>query len=133
ITLGALQSIPSELGEAASIDGASRWQQFKNITFPLLLVSLAPLLIGSFAFNFNNFNVIYLVTQGRPAIPGAGTPAGSTDILISYTYRLAFEGVRGNQWGLASAVSLIIFIIVVIISAIGFRYTRALEEISKNV
>jgi len=133
ITLGALQSIPSELGEAASIDGASRWQQFKSITFPLLLVSLAPLLIGSFAFNFNNFNVIYLVTQGRPAIPGAGTPAGSTDILISYTYRLAFEGVRGNQWGLASAVSLIIFIIVAIISAIGFRYTRALEEISKNV
>jgi ABC-type sugar transport system permease subunit len=53
--------------------------------------------------------------------------------LISYTYRLAFEGVRGNQWGLASAVSLIIFIIVVIISAISFRYTRALEEISKNV
>ena len=133
ITLGALQSIPFELGEAASIDGASRWQQFKNITFPLLLVSLAPLLIGSFAFNFNNFNVIYLVTQGRPAIPGAGTPAGSTDILISYTYRLAFEGVRGNQWGLASAVSLIIFIIVAVISAIGFRYTKALEEISKNV
>jgi len=133
ITLGALQSIPSELGEAASIDGASRWQQFKNITFPLLLVSLAPLLIGSFAFNFNNFNVIYLVTQGRPAIPGAGTPAGATDILISYTYRLAFEGVRGNQWGLASAVSIIIFIIVAIISAIGFRYTRALEEVSKNV
>ncbi len=133
ITLGALQSIPSELGEAASIDGASRWQQFKNITFPLLLVSLAPLLIGSFAFNFNNFNVIYLVTQGRPAIPGAGTPAGATDILISYTYRLAFEGVRGNQWGLASAVSLIIFIIVAVISAIGFRYTRSLEEVSKNV
>ena len=133
ITLGALQSIPFELGEAAAIDGASRWQQFKSITFPLLLVSLAPLLIGSFAFNFNNFNVIYLVTQGRPAIPGAGTPAGATDILISYTYRLAFEGVRGNQWGLASAVSIIIFIIVAIISAIGFRYTRALEEVSKNV
>lgn len=133
ITLGALQSIPFELGEAASIDGANKWQQFKTITFPLLLVSLAPLLIGSFAFNFNNFNVIYLVTQGRPAIPGAGTPAGATDILISYTYRLAFEGVRGNQWGLASAVSIIIFIIVAIISAIGFRYTRALEEVSKNV
>ena len=133
IFLAGLQDIPPELVEAASIDGASRWQQFKNITFPLLLVSLAPLLIGSFAFNFNNFNVIYLVTQGRPAIPGAGTPAGATDILISYTYRLAFEGVRGNQWGLASAVSLIIFIIVAVISAIGFRYTRSLEEVSKNV
>lgn len=133
ITLGALQSIPSELGEAAAIDGASNWQQFKKITFPLLLISLAPLLIGSFAFNFNNFNVIYLVTQGRPAIPGAGTPAGATDILISYTYRLAFEGVRGNQWGLASAVSLIIFIIIAVISAIGFRQTKALEEVSKSV
>jgi len=133
ICLGALQSIPPELGEVAAIDGASSWQQFKKITFPLLLIPLAPLLIGSFAFNFNNFNVIYLVTQGRPAIPGAGTPAGATDILISYTYRLAFEGVRGNQWGLASAVSLIIFIIVAVISAIGFRYTRALEEVSKSV
>jgi len=133
ISLGALQSIPPELGEVAAIDGASSWQQFKKITFPLLLISLAPLLIGSFAFNFNNFNVIYLVTQGRPAIPGAGTPAGATDILISYTYRLAFEGARGNQWGLASAVSLIIFIIIAVISAIGFRQTKALEEISKSV
>lgn len=133
ISLGALQSIPPELGEVAAIDGASNWQQFKKITFPLLLISLAPLLIGSFAFNFNNFNVIYLVTQGRPAIPGAGTPAGATDILISYTYRLAFEGARGNQWGLASAVSLIIFIIIAVISAIGFRQTKALEEISKSV
>lgn len=133
ISLGALQSIPEELHEAAQIDGASAWQRFWRITFPLLLVSLAPLLIGSFAFNFNNFTNIYLLTEGRPPIPGAQTPAGSTDILISYTYRLAFEGQRGNQYGLASAVSILIFLIIGTISWINFRFTRALEEVSENV
>lgn len=133
ISLGALQSIPTELHEAAQIDGATAGQRFWRITFPLLLVSLAPLLIGSFAFNFNNFTNIYLLTEGRPPIPGAQTPAGSTDILISYTYRLAFEGQRGNQYGLASAVSILIFVIIGTISWINFRFTRALEEVSENV
>ena len=65
--------------------------------------------------------------------PGAQTPAGATDILLSYTYRLSFEGDRGNQLGLASAVSVIIFIVIATISAINFRMTGTLEELSKNV
>lgn len=133
ICLGALQSIPMSLYEAARVDGASWWQQFRKITLPLLLMPLAPLLIGSFAFNFNNFNLIWLLTEGRPPIPGAGTPAGHTDILISYTYRLAFEGARGNQLGLAAAVATLIFVIIATISAINFRMTGTLEELSKNV
>jgi ABC-type sugar transport system permease subunit len=61
------------------------------------------------------------------------TPAGATDILISYTYNLAFQGDRGNQFGLAAAVSVLIFLIIGTISAINFRMTGALEELSKNV
>jgi len=133
ISLGALQSIPASLYEAARVDGASWWQQFRKITLPLLLMPLAPLLVGAFAFNFNNFTLIWLLTEGRPAIAGAMTPAGQTDILISYTYRLAFEGARGNQLGLAAAVATMIFIIIATISAINFRMTGALEELSKNV
>ena len=129
ISLGALQSIPNELREAATVDGASGWQQFSFITLPLLLSMLLPLLIASFAFNFNNFNVIYLVTEGRPAIPGALTPTGATDILISYTYRMAFEGgVGARNYGLAATVSLFIFLIVSAITWVNFKFTGALKE-----
>ena len=132
VCLGALQSIQPELYEVAKVDGASPFQQFRKITFPLLMVSIAPLLIGSFAFNFNNFNIIFLVTRGDPPIVGAST-AGSTDILISYTYKLAFGGQGATQYGLAAAISIIIFLIIGTISAINFHYTGALEEMSENV
>ncbi|MBS3810495.1 MAG: maltose ABC transporter permease MalF [Halanaerobiales bacterium] len=133
ISLGSLQSISGELYEAASIDGASAWQRFKFITLPLILVSLGPLLISSFAFNFNNFNVIYLFNEGGPPIVGAQTPAGGTDILISYTYRLSFESGRGADFGLASTVSIIIFMITAVITWFNFKYTGALEEVKENV
>ncbi len=130
VSTGALQAIPSELKEAASVDGATPWQGFRNVTFPLLMVAVAPLLISSFAFNFNNFNVVYLLTGGGPPIIGAQTPAGHTDILISYTYRLALESGSGTNFGLASAISILIFFIVATISAVAFRRTRALEELT---
>ncbi len=126
VCTGALTSIPSDLIEAAAVDGATGPAAFRRITFPLLLVAVAPLLIASFAFNFNNFNIIYLLTEGRPPIPGSD--AGRTDILISYTYKLAFAGGRGADYGFASAVSFIIFILVAGISAFSFRYTKAFEE-----
>ncbi len=129
ISTGALQSIPEELKEAGYVDGATPRQAFRRITFPLLLISLAPLLIASFAFNFNNFNIIYLLNGGGPPIAGAQTPAGHTDILITYTYRLAFESGQGNEFGFASAIAIIIFILVGSISALSFRRTRALEEV----
>lgn len=130
VCLGALQSIPGDLLEAAQTDGATGMQAFRRITFPLLLVSVAPLLIASFAFNFNNFNIVFLLTGGGPPIAGAQTPAGHTDILITYTYRLSFEGGRGPEYAFAAAIAVIIFIIVASISAYSFRYTKALEELS---
>ncbi|MEV7925631.1 ABC transporter permease subunit [Kitasatospora sp. NPDC088779] len=128
ICTGVLQAMPAELDEAARIDGAGPWTAFRAVTCPLLLVAAAPVLISSFAFNFNNFNAIQLLTGGGP-FDGAGGTAGSTDILISYTYRLAFGG-QGAQYGFAAALSIVIFLLVGLITLVGFRRTRALEELN---
>ncbi len=127
VCLGALQSIPADLQEAAQVDGASGWKRYRFITLPLLLIAVAPLLVASFAFNFNNFNLIFLLTEGNP--PVQGSDAGRTDILISYVYKLAFESGGGADYGFASAVSLLVFIIVAGISAFSFRFTKVFEEI----
>lgn len=128
VSLGALQSIPEELVEAARVDGGGALQIFRRVTLPLLLVAVAPLLIASFAFNFNNFNIIYLLTKGGPAASDQGV-AGGTDILISYTWKLAFESGKGQDYGLASAISIVIFFIVAGISALSFWRSRSLEEL----
>ncbi len=130
---GALQTIPTEIYEAATVDGAGVWQRFRKITLPLLLVNVGPLLISSFTMNFNNFSVIYAYNEGRPPIPGTSTPAGYTDILISYTYRLAFESGRGADYGYANAITIIIFLIVASITLIQYRAMGTWEEISENV
>lgn len=133
ICTGALQSIPSDIYEAAEVDGASSWQRFRNITLPLLMVAVGPLLIGSFAFNFNNFTVIDVYNEGGPPIPNSPTPAGHTDILITYIFRLAFSGGRGVDYGYASAITIVIFIILALIVGFQFRYTRVWEEVSESV
>lgn len=134
VSSGALQSIPSDIYEAAMIDGATGWQAFRRITLPLLLVAVGPLLIASYVFNFNNFNLIYLFIQGGPPIAGASTQAGHTDILLSYVYKLAFESSgRGVQYGLASAISIIVFFIVGAITLAQYRFTNMWEEVSENV
>jgi arabinogalactan oligomer/maltooligosaccharide transport system permease protein len=129
VSLGALQSIPKELTEAAQVDGGGAWQIFRKVTLPLLLVAVAPLMIASFAFNFNNFNNVYLLTGGGPALEGSPL-AGATDILISYTYKIAFTAGRGQDYGLATAIGIIIFFIVATISAVSFSRTKALENLA---
>jgi arabinogalactan oligomer/maltooligosaccharide transport system permease protein len=130
VSSGALQAIPTELSEAAAIDGANGRQIFSKITLPLLLQILTPLLIASFAFNFNNFNLIYLLTGGGPRDETAGEIAGATDILISYTYSIAF-GSYIQDLGLASAISVIIFALVASISLYGIRRSKVLEGFGK--
>jgi arabinogalactan oligomer / maltooligosaccharide transport system permease protein len=131
ICTGALQSIPNDVNEAARIDGAGRLQTWRHITMPLLLVATAPLLIASFAFNFNNFNLIYMLTGGGPNFTDASVPLGHTDILISMVYSISgVDGTAPKNYGLASALSIVIFVIVATVSAIAFRQTRKLEEMS---
>ena len=129
VCTGALQAMPSETLEAATIDGAGRWRQFRSIILPLLLVSTAPLAIASFAFNFNNFTIIYMLTGGGPNFADSATGLGSTDILISAIYQIS--GVAGGtaDYGLASALSILVFIVIGVISALAFRQTRKLEEL----
>jgi len=98
-------------------------------SLPLLLQILSPLLIASFAFNFNNFNLIYLLTGGGPREQLDGEIAGSTDILISYTYQIAF-GNNLQDLGLASAISVLIFFIVASISLYGVKKSKVLESFS---
>ena len=133
VCTGALQAIPHDIYHAAEVDGANVWQRFRRITLPLLLVAVGPLLVASFVFNFNNFNLIFLFINGGPPIAGAATRAGHTDILISYVYNLAFAGGRGADYGLASAVTIIIFIVVAVITLLQFRYTQMWEEVGENV
>jgi len=128
VSMGALQSIPSELTEAARVDGGGGWQIFRRVTLPLLMVAIAPLLIASFAFNFNNFGGIYFLTGGGP-YAGTSSIAGSTDILITYTYKLAIASGKGNDYGLASTVGIVIFFIVATISGIAFFRTKSLETL----
>jgi arabinogalactan oligomer/maltooligosaccharide transport system permease protein len=129
VSLGALQSIPNELIEAARVDGGGARQVFRKVTLPLLLVAVAPLMIASFAFNFNNFGNIYLLTGGGPSLDNSPI-AGATDILISYTYKIAFAAGKGQDYGLASSIAILIFIIVATISAISFSRTKALENLA---
>lgn len=131
ITTGALQSIPADVLEAAKIDGAGPLKTFSSIQMPLLLVSTAPLLISSFAFNFNNFTLIFMLTEGGPRFADASVPVGHTDILISMVYQISgLDGRASTNYGLASALSIMIFIIIGTISALAFRKTRQLEEVN---
>lgn len=130
VSTGALQAIPEEVMEAARVDGATALQTFWHIKLPLLMVPLAPLLISSFAFNFNNFSLIYMLTKGGPRFPEAGIDAGGTDLLISLVYKVAFGAGTGRDYGLASAFAIIIFIVIAAVSYLGFRQTKSLEELA---
>ncbi len=128
ICTGALQAIPNDVKEAAKVDGASGLRTVRSITMPLVLVAVGPLLVASYAFNFNNFALIFLLTNGGP-FEGNQTQVGSTDLLITYAYRLAIGGVTPN-YGFAAAISMFIFVIVALISLQGFRRTAALEDVN---
>jgi arabinogalactan oligomer/maltooligosaccharide transport system permease protein len=121
---GVLTNIDSSLYEAAEIDGATKWQQFSKITLPLVLFQTMPLLIMSFAYNFNNFAMIYLLTDGNP-VNGKYKFAGDTDILISWIYKMTKEQ---NQFHMASVITIMLFIFIASISAFSFSKTKSFKE-----
>lgn len=120
---GVLQSIPEDLYEAATVDGASIWQKFTKITLPLVLFATAPIMITQYTFNFNNFNVIFLFNNGGPAVPGQ--TAWGTDILISWIYRLTMTSA---QYGKAAAVTMILSLIIITVALWQFRRTKSFQE-----
>lgn len=123
VTTGVLQSIPQDLYEAATIDGASAFSKFKRITMPLVLTSIAPIIITQYTFNFNNFNIIYLFNGGGPATPGS--TAGGTDILVSWIYKLT---MKSSQYSLAAALTILLSTFVIIIALWQFRRTNSFKE-----
>ena len=121
---GIMKSISKDIYEAAEIDGANERQQFWKITLPLVLASTAPLLVMNFSSNFNNFGLIYFLTQGGPVNPDY-IHAGNTDILISWIYKLT---VDQKVYNMASVMSIIIFLIIGTFSAWNFTRTKAFQE-----
>ncbi|MBV7297121.1 maltose ABC transporter permease MalF [Enterovibrio paralichthyis] len=124
LCMGLLKAIPDDLYEASAIDGASFIDNFRLITLPMMIKPLTPLLIAAFAFNFNNFVMIMLLTEGGPSRIGTSEPAGYTDLLVSYTYRIAFEGSGGQDFGLASAIATLIFLLVGALALLNLRLTQ---------
>lgn len=127
VCMGLIKAIPADLYEASAVAGAGPLTNFFRITVPLIRRPLTPLLIASFAFNFNNFVLIKLLTDGRPDFLNTSVPAGTTDILVSYTYRLAFQD-SGQRFGLAAAISTLIFLIVATISLIQIRASKIAQD-----
>ncbi|MDQ0858522.1 carbohydrate ABC transporter permease [Bacillus sp. V2I10] len=123
VTTGVLQSIPDDLYEAATIDGASVFEKFRHITMPMILIAMAPIIITQFTFNFNNFNIIYLFNGGGPAVPGS--TAGGTDILVSWIYKLTMQS---SQYSLAAALTILLSVFVIAIALWQFRRTNSFKE-----
>lgn len=126
--MGYLQSVPAEHYKAAALEGAGPIRSFFSITLPQILPPFVPLLIANFSFNFNNVVLILLLTRGGPDIIGTQIPAGQTDILGSFTYRMSFSD-SGQDFGMAGAISTLIFIIVGLIAYANFT---AMRNYAKN-
>jgi arabinogalactan oligomer/maltooligosaccharide transport system permease protein len=117
VALGALQSIPHELYEAAEIDGASWWRQFRTITIPLIRPVMVPAITLGIVWTFNNLNIVWLVSNG-------GEPSDQTHILVSFVYKAAFNFY---SFSYAAALSLVIFLILFVFSMIFMRQSKATE------
>ncbi len=124
---GLIKAIPADLYEASAIAGAKPLTNFFKITVPLIAKPLTPLLISAFAFNFNNFVLISLLTDGRPDYLNTKLPAGTNDILVSYTYRIAFTDA-GTNFGLAAAISTLIFFMVAIMSLANLKLAQVNDK-----
>ncbi|MGZ9586567.1 carbohydrate ABC transporter permease [Paenibacillus marinisediminis] len=124
LVIGILTTIPKDMYEAADVDGATAWHKFRAITMPMIMYSTAPILIGQFAGNINNFNVIFLMTNGNPP-NGEYQYAGSTDLLVTWLYKLTLDN---NKFDMAAAIGIIIFIIVASLSIWSYRRTKSFRE-----
>ncbi len=121
---GVLQNIPTELYEAAKVDGANAFQTFFRITLPYMLYVTTPYLIATFTGNVNNFNVIYLLSGGDPVTNLAST-AGSTDLLVTWLYKLTIDK---QYYNVGAVVGILTFIILAIGSLLTYRNSKSYRE-----
>jgi arabinogalactan oligomer/maltooligosaccharide transport system permease protein len=126
LSTGVLQSIPSDLYEAADIDGSSKMQKLRKITLPIVLFQTAPLLVGQYVFNFNNFSIIYLFNGGGPYNPAVyGNIAGTTDLLISYVFKLTIEQ---QYQSIGAAIIFVVSLGLMFFAFLGFINSKAFKE-----
>ncbi len=119
IALGALQSIPRDLYEAADIDGASWLHKLRNITIPLIRPVMVPAITLGTIWTFNNLNIVWLVSN-------SGEPSDQTHLLVSFVYKAAFNFYR---YGYGAALSMVIFVILLIFSLTFMRKAKATENV----
>lgn len=124
VATGIIMNLPQEQIEAAEIDGASKFQIFKSITFPQILLVMMPNLIQQSIGNINNFNVIYLLTGGGPTNSNY-YQAGSTDLLVTWLYKLT---VTAADYNLASVIGIIIFVLSAVFSLLAYTRTSSYKE-----
>lgn len=121
---GVLMNIPAELYESAEIDGAGPLRKFVSITLPYMIFVTAPATITTFVTNFNNFNVIYLLTGGGPFSLDY-YQAGKTDLLVTWLYKLT---VNRNDYSLAATIAIFIFMLVGSCSLLVYNRTGAVQK-----
>ncbi len=120
---GILQNIPAELYESARVDGAGPIVTFFKITLPYMLFVTTPYLITSFTGNINNFNVIFLTSQGLPR--AVESTAGKTDLLITWLYKLTID----NQYfDIGAVIGIMTFVTLSIVSLVTFHYSGSYKN-----
>jgi len=127
LSSGALKSIPGDIFEAANIDGAGAFTITRKIVLPLVTRILAPLVIASFCFNFNNFTLIWGFNSGLPAMPDTIVPMGYTDLLISFIYRLGFSSSNAADYGFSAAITVMLFILVALMVFFQTMNTKTIK------
>jgi ABC-type sugar transport system permease subunit len=128
LTSGALKAIPKDLFEAASIDGARPFTVVRKIVLPLVMRILAPLVIASFCFNFNNFTLVWGFNAGLPAMADTAVPMGYSDLLISFIYRLGFSSSNAADYGFLFFITVMLFILVALMVFFQTLNTKTIKE-----
>jgi arabinogalactan oligomer/maltooligosaccharide transport system permease protein len=124
MTSGILMNVPKDLYEAATVDGANKWQLFKNVTIPYVVFVTTPYLITSFVGNITSFNIIFFLTGGGPNLT-PGYIAGSTDLLVTWLYRLTIDN---NQYNIGSVIAIFTFIVTATGTLLSYRRSKAYKE-----
>ena len=125
IATGLLMNIPEDLYESARIDGATGWQMFRNITLPYMLFVTGPFLLTQFTNNLNNFNVIYLLTQGKPQSMAMSNNAGHTDLLVTWLYKMT---VTDTNYRMAAVIGIMVFIVTAVVSLVVYNMLPSVKD-----
>ena len=119
-------NIPADLYESAKIDGASGWQQYRKITLPYMLFVTGPYLLTSFTGNINNFNVIYLLSGGKPLTMELTGNAGYTDLLITWLYKMTVSDEP--DYKIAATIGILIFVVMAAINLIVYNMIPSVKN-----